>query len=178
MKPFLFLDVDGTILAENEDHANSSAIVTRTIEIPGTTKTVNGFTITAPLKRFPVEEEIFWNKETQQFLRVIEHSVEIVWLTGWKHNIPAIEKTFNLQPHQWLDWKVTSDESGKLEALHEFLLNHPETPFIWADDVAIKENMQDICILPKNRLLLTPEASTGLTSTELQSITEFIQKHI
>ena len=174
MKPVLFLDVDGTIIPLDAVNADNCVITERKIIIPAKTKTVNGFTFVEAEKVFIVEEEVTWRTPLIEFLKEIEKHVELVWLTSWKHNVRPLESTLGLQEHEWLDWELSSDESGKMVALRNFMKSRPGVKFIWADDFAPVVNQDKLTTLPENGLIIEAIPELGISDEQIAQMKKFI----
>lgn len=170
----LFLDVDGTVLPENEVNSNRSLDVERTWETTTPSKTVGGFTIPETTKTHSIVETIAWNEELQTFLQNIQPQVRIVWLTGWKQNAKLISDALNLVWTESLNWFADSTESGKIVAIEQFVSENPDIVFMWADDFATIKNPIPVFTVP--HLVVIPEADKAITGTQITEMTQFINQ--
>lgn len=177
MKPVLFLDVDGTIIPMDHANADNHVTVDRTIIVPGKIKTVNGFTFQENDKTFDDETDIAWRSTVADFLKELETVTEIVWLTSWKHNVRSFEKALGLQEHEWLNFDVFSDESGKVTALQTFMATRPEgTKFMWVDDFSPVANEDKLDVLPSNGLIVTPDTDFALSDDQVVLMRTFLNQ--
>lgn len=176
-KVTIFLDVDGTLLPEDDDaQGDCSATIEREIFTPGRTRTVGGFTVTEPRKRFTVEENLTWRTNVAEFFRLNKDKIQVVWLTGWRENTKLLEPLFNIEPSPWLQWETDIRERNKKIALKNWLSNHP-APFIWIDDVA-PVSFKTHRDLPNNRLIIVPNAGTAVTDIQLAEMQAFIDSQV
>lgn len=169
-KVVMFLDVDGSILCAPE-HADKEATVIRKIVQQVEQRNVAGFH-TPSTKTFEIETEIWWRNATSEFFKEHRDGLQIVWLTGWKHNAPLLNDFFHASQTSVLEWEVTPDESGKKAALIKWLEENPVDSFIWVDDVATIGVGSSEFSVPN--LILTPNEDVALNDSELNQLSEFI----
>ena len=167
----MFLDVDGSILCAPE-HADNEATVTRQIVQEVKQHNIAGF-VTPSTKTFQIETKIWWRTVVADFFKAHNNKIQVVWLTGWKHNAHLLDKIFHLTQTSVLDWKVTPpDESGKKVALMRWLKENPVDSFIWIDDVATISVTQKDFTIP--HLILTPNEDFALADNEISQIQNFL----
>lgn len=166
----MFLDVDGSILC-NPEHADNEATVNRKIVQQVTQRNVAGFH-TPSTKTFEIETEIWWRNAVTEFFKKHHNDIQIIWLTGWKHNAPLLNNFFHMKKSSVLEWEATPDESGKKTALIKWLEENPVDSFIWVDDVATIGVDSSEFAIPN--LIITPNEDVALNDSKLNQLSEFI----
>lgn len=171
----IFLDVDGTILCAPEK-ADHESIVHRDFVQAASTQIVNGFEIVKPARTFKIENEIFWRSKVANFFLVNQLNIKVVWLTGWVNNAVKLEEFLPIRSIDALEWEVSMDETGKKEALVDWLNQNTWVDgFIWADDVATVTSGPHTDFSIPN-LILTPDVDMALSDDELEQMQAFINQ--
>jgi hypothetical protein len=125
---------------------------------------------------------LHWRKEVTDFFSDISPSeVEFVWLTTWRSHAPkALDPMWGISSRGFLEWDNKNqdyEQSQKGIALQEWAEQHPKTPFIWIDDVALK-SWDSLSFSSREDVLgIMPYGWDGIALSNIEAMKEFIKKN-
>ena len=125
-----------------------------------------------------------WSAELLRKLDALE-GLDIIWVSAWRQETALLENAMRWhKPSGFLEWgDPVRDLSDSVEKLNAILADQAENPrpFIWADDEATTwyDQMREKGTLPalEPHLVIAPDSKTGLTSSDLVAISNFVTAH-
>lgn len=167
----IYCDVDGVLNVRRKSSGHMAEKIARKLPL------LLGRVLPRVRLWFRWQEEIIL-----KFVEQVKTSESMfVWLTTWNHEaVSTIEPLTGLVSNEVLEYKMRFSELTNQRHKYALLKKHQAvnpSPFIWIDDVATRSYRADDWSADHPHLIIRPHSAFGISTSDIEKITNFIATH-